>query len=57
MQFLAFLESVAAGLTSGNLSEFITLTENLIALGESVFDHKAAVPAVAPSSASTTSAS
>ena len=47
MQFLAFLEAVASNLTASNISEFITLTENLIAVAESVFQHQAA-PVVAP---------
>jgi hypothetical protein len=41
MQFLQYLETLAANLTSSNIGDFITLTENLISLAESVFDHQA----------------
>lgn len=40
MQFLQLIETIASNLTSSNISEFITLTENLISLGESVFQHQ-----------------
>jgi len=39
MQFLQLVESIASNLTTGNVSEFITLTENLIQLAESMIPH------------------
>ena len=39
MQFLQLIESIASNLNSNNISQFITLTENLVALSESVIAH------------------
>lgn len=44
MQFLQLVESIAANLTSSNISQFITLTENLVALGKSIINHKTDSP-------------
>jgi hypothetical protein len=51
MQFLALLETIASNLSATNIESFITLTENLITLGESVFKHQAA--SVAPVASTT----
>jgi|FreactcultuFSWF8_1027224.scaffolds.fasta_scaffold03460_2 hypothetical protein len=40
MQFLALIENIASNVTSENIGQFITLTENLISLGESLLQHK-----------------
>lgn len=39
MQFLQLIESIVTNLNSNNISQFITLTENLVALSESVISH------------------
>lgn len=39
MQFLQLIEAIASNLTTSNISEFISLTENLISLSESILDH------------------
>lgn len=40
MQFLQLLESIASNLNASNISQFVTLTENLISLGESIVTHQ-----------------
>jgi len=60
MQFLALIEAIASSLNATNIENFITLTENLITVGESVFKHQAVpvaaavvpvIPSAAPSAA------
>lgn len=46
MQFLALIEAIAANLNAANIEQFISLTENLITVGESIFKHQAAPVAV-----------
>jgi hypothetical protein len=36
MSFISLIETIAANLNPSNISEFITLTENLVSIGESV---------------------
>jgi len=40
MQFLQLIETIASNVTAQNIEQFITLTENLINLGESLLQHK-----------------
>ena len=48
MQFLSLIETIAANLTNGNVTQFITLTENLITLAEAMLPHQAAAQAAEP---------
>lgn len=60
MQFLAFLESVASNINAQNIEQFVTLTENMITLGESVFKHQSATTtaqAASPTNTTTNTAS
>lgn len=54
MQFLQYLETVASNLTAANITNFITLTDNLISLAESVFEHQSAAVASSTTSTATT---
>ena len=40
MQFLALIEAIASNLNAQNIEQFISLTENLITVGESIFKHQ-----------------
>jgi|GEM_PF-3404596 hypothetical protein len=57
MAFLQLIESIASNINAQNIDEFISLTENLISLGESVFKNQAVAPAVASPAVSASPAS
>ena len=45
MSFISLIEAIAANINATNIEQFITLTENLITVGESIFKHQQTPPA------------